>query len=126
MLWLEGKCAAALGEVETAAAKLDQVWRGFAALEIHYDAALAALDLAAIYLAAGWLAETRVLACQTAAIFRALKIEREELAAVHLFLAAAERERATVELARRAHRALVAFGAALGKAASPSVGGTHG
>ena len=124
--WLEGKCAAEVGESERAVGKLDQVWRDFVVLEIDYDAALAALDLAVVYLSAGQLVETKILALRTAAVFRRLKIEQKELAAVRLFWEAAERERATVELARQAHRALVAFGATRGKTAIPSVGGLRG
>src|SRR6185295_3178639 len=82
VLWLEGLAAAAAGNTGKAAAVLDQVWRDFAAREMAYDAALAALDLANVQLAAGRPAETRSLALQTAAIFRALDVEREELAAV--------------------------------------------
>lgn len=124
--WLEGKCAAAIGRIEDAAGKLDLVWRDFADREIDCDAALAALDLAVVYLSAGQLAETKALALRTAVVFRRLKIEQKELAAVRLFWEAAGRDRATVELARRAHRALVAFGASRGKGATPFVGGLRG
>ncbi|HXU29515.1 MAG TPA: helix-turn-helix domain-containing protein, partial [Thermoanaerobaculia bacterium] len=117
VLWLEGLAAAVGGDSEAAAAALNQVWRDFAARDMAYDAALAALDLAAVQLTAGHPAETRSLALQTAAIFRALDIEREGLAAVRLFLAAALQERATAEQAVAAHSALKAVGP------SDSVGG---
>lgn len=120
--WLEGKCAAAIGRIDRAIAKLDQVWRDFAGLEIDFDAALAALDLAVVYLSAGQLSETKVLALQTAAVFRKFKLGQKELAAVRLFWEAAERERATVELARLAHRALIAFRTSRGNGSS-SLGG---
>jgi tetratricopeptide (TPR) repeat protein len=124
--WLEGKCAAAVGEIERAVGKLDLVWRDFADLKIDYDAALAALDLAVIHLSAGHLEETKVLALRTVAVFRKLKIEQNELAAVRLFWEAAGRERATVDLARQAHRALAAYGTSRGRLAVPSVGGSQG
>ncbi len=124
--WLEGKAAAAMNRFEEATGKLAMVWREFAGLEIDYDAALAALDLAVVYLSAGKLGETKVLALQTAAVFHRLKIEQKELAAVRLFWEAAKRERATVDLARQAHRALVAFGASRGKRAILFVNGVHG
>src|SRR6185295_768042 len=117
VLWLEGLAAAVGGDSEAASAGLSQVWRDFAARDRAYDAALAALDLAAVQLTAGHPAETRSLALQTAAIFRALDIEREGLAAVRLFLAAALQERATAEQAVAAHSALKAVGP------SDSVGG---
>lgn len=124
--WLEGKCAAAEGRTEKAVVKLDQVWRDFVGLSIDFDAALAALDLAVVYLTAGQLTETKILALRTAAVFRRLKVEQKELAAVRLFWEAAGRERATVELARQAHHALVAFGASRGKGTIISIGGLRG
>lgn len=120
--WLEGKCAAAVGSTELAIGKLELVWHEFADLEIDFDAALAVLELAVVHLSVGHLAETKVLALRTAAVFRRLRIEQKELAAVRLFWEAAERERATIELARQAHRELVAFGASHGKGAIPVSG----
>ncbi len=79
-----------------------------------------------VYLSAGRLRETKSPARQTAAVFRAVRIEREELAAVRLFLEAAEREKATVELAREAQRALIAVGAPRGNLMAASVGGSNG
>lgn len=117
--WLEGKCAAAGGRTDKAVGKLELVWRDFANLEIDYDAALAALDLAVVFLSAGQLAETKVLALRTAAVFSKLKIEQKELEAVRLFWEAAKKERATVELARQAHRALLAFVASRSSGAFP-------
>ncbi len=121
--WLEGRVAAANGRTSLAIAKLEPVWRDFASLEISYDAALAALDLAVVYLGVGRLAETQILARQTVAVFRALKIEREDLAAVRLFWEAAGREKATVELARRAQLAVVAACSQRGKSLTFSSGG---
>src|SRR6185295_2110686 len=43
VLWLEGLAAAVGGDSEAAAAALNQVWRDFAARDMAYDAALAAL-----------------------------------------------------------------------------------
>ncbi len=82
--WLEGKVAAATGRTSLAIAILEGVWRDFANLAISYDAALAALDLAVVYLGTGRLAETQILARQSVAVFRSLKIEREEDQACNL------------------------------------------
>lgn len=112
--WLEGRTALALGDTKVATATLEQVWREFTAQEMKYDSALVALNLAECYLVAGRPTETRALALKTAKIFEALEIKREELAAVRLFLAAAELERATAEQARLAYRALAAYGAQRG------------
>ncbi len=104
--WLEGRIQEGLGDYEGAISTLDQVRTDFTSKDRFYDAALAGLDLAILYLRADRTVETRDLARRMAAVFRDLDIKREELAAVRLFLEAAEREAATVELARRAAAAL--------------------
>ncbi|HEV7667823.1 MAG TPA: helix-turn-helix transcriptional regulator [Thermoanaerobaculia bacterium] len=114
--WLEGRTALAFGETQVATAALEQVWLEFTAQELNYDAGLSALNLAECYLTAGRHAETRALARKAAKVFRDLEIEKEELAAVRLFLAAAELERATAEQARLAYRALAAYRAQRGYA----------
>ncbi|MEP7013374.1 MAG: helix-turn-helix domain-containing protein [Acidobacteriota bacterium] len=106
LLWLEARALAGLGRLDAAIVGLDQVRRQFTALRNPYDAALAGLDLAALYLEAGKNSETRDLARQLAKVFDALRIKREQFAAVRLFLDAAEREAATAEMARRAAASL--------------------
>jgi tetratricopeptide (TPR) repeat protein len=104
--WLEGQLLASQGRRAEAAALLDRVRQGFVDRNIPYDAALAALDLAVVYLEEGRMEEVGELAREMAPIFRAVNVEREELASVRLFLEAAERQAATVEVARRAAEAL--------------------
>lgn len=104
--WLDGRIHEGLGDLERAIATIDQARADFTANDRYYDAALAGLDLAALYLRTDRTAETRDLARRMAAVFRDLDVKREELAAVRLFLDAAEREVATVELARRAAAAI--------------------
>lgn len=106
VLWLEGRLHRGLGHLEQAQSAFDQVWKRFNARHAAYDAALAGLDLAALYLDTGRNAETRELTLTMAAVFDALGIEREELAAVRLFVEAAKRETASVEQARRAAAAV--------------------
>ncbi len=112
--WLEGRTAFALGDTQVATAALEQVWLQFTAQGMTYDSALAALNLAEFYLTAGRHGETRVLARKAAKVFRDLGIEKEALAAVRLFLAAAELEWATAEQARLAYHALAAYRAQRG------------
>ncbi|MEP7011638.1 MAG: helix-turn-helix domain-containing protein [Acidobacteriota bacterium] len=112
--WLEGRAAFALGDTRVATAALEQVWLQFTAQGMTYDSALAALNLSECYLTAGRHAETRVLARKAAKVFRDLGIEKEELAAVRLFLGAAELERATAEQAGLAYRALATYRAPRG------------
>jgi transcriptional regulator with XRE-family HTH domain len=99
LTWLESKVAAAQGRVAEALAGLEQVVREFA--DLPYEAALASLDLAGLYLQAGRTAEVKELAGAMGEIFRAKGIAREALAALSLFCDAARQERATVDLAKR-------------------------
>jgi transcriptional regulator with XRE-family HTH domain len=101
LVWLTARVDAGQGRAEEAVVDLEQVRRKFADLEMPYDAALASLDLAALWLKAGRTAEVKELAIEMEAIFRAKKIDREALAALILFWEAAKREAATVELVRQ-------------------------
>jgi len=101
VVWLAARVAAGLGRSGEAVAGLQQVRRDFLDHDLLYDAALASLDLAILWLQAGQTNEVRELAVEMEAIFKAKKIHREALAALSLFCEAAKRESATVELARR-------------------------
>ena len=102
VLWLEARVDTGLGRRDAAVRKLEKVQREFTARQLPYDAALACLDLAVLWLEVGRTAEVRELTMGMAWIFEAKKIHREALAALRLFTEAARREAATVELARRA------------------------
>lgn len=99
--WLSARIAAGLGRRDEAIAGLEQVQQAFTDMKLPYDAALASLDLAVLWLEAGRTAEVQVLAVGMKWIFEAKKIEPEAMASLRLFCEAAEREAATVELARR-------------------------
>jgi tetratricopeptide (TPR) repeat protein len=101
LVWLEARIDAGEGRAAAAQAGLKQVRRKFADLDMPYDAALASLDLALLWLKTSRTAEVKELAVEMEAIFRAKKIHREALAALVLFWEAAKRETATVELVRR-------------------------
>jgi transcriptional regulator with XRE-family HTH domain len=100
-LWLEGGVAAGLGRREQALTSLEQVRLYFNKNQIAYDAALVSLELAVLYLEEGRTAETRTLAEEMFWIFKAQGVHQEALAALRLFAAAATKEEATAELARR-------------------------
>jgi hypothetical protein len=74
------------------------VRRYFNAHRIAYDAALASLELAVLYLEDGRTPEVKRLMYW---IFKGQGVHQEALAALRLFHEAATREEATAELARR-------------------------
>jgi transcriptional regulator with XRE-family HTH domain len=99
--WLEGRIAAGRGKTESAIIAFARVREEFAARGIAYDAALATLELAVLYLEQRRTFEVKALARQMAPIFHAQGVHREALGALKLFCEAAERESATAELAKR-------------------------
>ncbi|HEY4562651.1 MAG TPA: hypothetical protein VIJ36_06710, partial [Thermoanaerobaculia bacterium] len=100
VVWLSARVAAGSGRRGEAITDLEQVRRHFTARGLAYDAALASLELAVLYLEEERTVEVRDLACSMGWIFQAQGIAREALAALSLFLDAAQRETATVDLAR--------------------------
>ncbi|HEX4960175.1 MAG TPA: hypothetical protein VF173_05005 [Thermoanaerobaculia bacterium] len=99
--WLEGWLAAGLGRRAEAIKALEEVCESFNTREIPFDAALATLELATLYLEEGRSREVWMAASRLKWIFKAEGIEREALAALRLFYEAAEKVAATVELTRR-------------------------
>ncbi len=99
--WLEARVAAGLGRAAEAVAAFSQVRAGFADQGIAYDAALVTLELALVHLQQGRTGEVKALARQMTPIFKAQGVHQGALAALTLFCEAAEKEAATVELARR-------------------------
>ncbi|HVS00167.1 MAG TPA: helix-turn-helix transcriptional regulator [Thermoanaerobaculia bacterium] len=106
VMWLQGKIAVGLGQGAEAEASLEQVRQEFAARNMLYDAALVELELALLYQQQGRITDVRRLVRRSAPIFRALKVDRETMAAVLLFCQAAEKEEATVDLVHGALEAL--------------------
>jgi tetratricopeptide (TPR) repeat protein len=99
--WLTAKVDAGQGRMEEAIAGFEQVRQDFRFHKLPYEAALSSLDLAVLLLQAGRTAEVKALAVTMAWIFKAKGIRREALVALSLFCEAAEKERATVELAEK-------------------------
>lgn len=99
--WLASRIAAGLGRRQEAIDGLIAVERDFRERGKPYDAALASLDLAVLYLEDGRSPEVAVLAAQMAWIFSRRDVHRETLAALKLFRDAAEQETLTAEIARR-------------------------
>lgn len=101
VLWLEGRIAAGLGERAEAISLIEQVRREFCARQIAYDAALASLELAVLYLGEGRTREVQPLARELAWVFARQGIEQETNDAIRIFCQAVEQELATLELVQR-------------------------
>jgi hypothetical protein len=97
--WLEGKIALVQDRMEEAETALTEVKNYFVSHGIAYDAALVSLDLALVYLRQVRTSELKVLSSEMVAVFRALGIQREALAALAFFNKALEVEKtATLSL----------------------------
>jgi transcriptional regulator with XRE-family HTH domain len=104
--WLEGRVAEARGLAAEALAAFSEVRTAFAIRDLPADAALAALEEAALLLAAGRTGDVRRLVREMGPIFEALGLNGEVLASIRLFVDAVLRDTATAALARAAAEAL--------------------
>lgn len=98
--WLEGWVASGRGDDEEAEQHFRAVRKEFLEQKISQDAALVSLDLAALLLEQGRVAETKELAQEMLSIFQSLDIQRDAFAALILFHKAALREEATVGMVK--------------------------
>ena len=99
--WLEGIVAAGTGRAEHAEELFRQVKSAFAEADMPLDAAVAGLDLAALYARQERTADLKALAQElTGALFSG-RLHREALAALAYFVQAAQRERATEQVVRK-------------------------
>ncbi len=99
-VWLSGLVQANLGHVAEAEENLNEVRRLLLAEGRGYDAALATLDVADLYLRAGRSAEVKRLAGEMFTLFHSKDIHRQATAALAVFQQAAEMETATPRLVR--------------------------
>lgn len=95
--WLEGRIAAGLGELPRAEAALRQVREGLSQQRLSYKAAIAGLELGAVWLRQGRTAEVRGLVSEMVAVFKVLGIAREALGALILLRSACEQEYVSLE-----------------------------
>ena len=98
--WLEGRIHAGMGDLERAERELSATRLGFADASSPYNAALVALDLAAVWLQQGRTAEVRRLVEEMIATFRALRIAREAVAALLILREACDRDEVTLDRMR--------------------------
>ncbi len=80
--WLEGRIAAGTGHDVDAEVKFLEVGRGMERAQLPYDASLVRLDLALLYRRQGRFFELRLLVREMLEGFRALRLEREAVAAL--------------------------------------------
>lgn len=100
LVWVGGRVAAGTGRVDEGISALEQVRRDFAAREMDYDAALASLELAAVYLWQGETTRVQGLVREMLPIFQSREVHREAQAALQVFQQSVEQDRATVALVR--------------------------
>jgi len=96
--WVEGQIHAGLGSLADAEAVFLEVKEEFERLGLGFGEAVAALDLALVWMRQGRVAEAEKVVIEAAGVFAALDIHREAVAAVHLLKEAFRIEKASVEL----------------------------
>jgi tetratricopeptide (TPR) repeat protein len=99
--WLEGRIARDLGRLDQAETALREARDGFVERGIGFDAAMASLDLATVYLQQGRTDELKRLAAEMVPVFESRDVHQEALAALLLFRQAADAEEVTLGLLER-------------------------
>ncbi|HKH43984.1 MAG TPA: helix-turn-helix domain-containing protein [Thermoanaerobaculia bacterium] len=98
--WLQGWILAGLGHLKEAEAIFKRVRQEFLARDVPYDAGLATLELAALFMEQGRSTEVKALTQELAPVFVSQKVSREALATLLLFRDAVAQETLTLEMAR--------------------------
>lgn len=96
--WVEGKILAGLGKLERAEGVFQEVRHGFQERGLEYDAALAGLDLAAVWLQMSEVSQVLPLAQEMLDTFQELGIHREAVKALRCFHLACSEKAVTAEL----------------------------
>ncbi len=99
--WVEGLVAAGLHRHEQAEAAFREVREAYAGIGLDYDAALASLDLAGVYVTQGRVADLQRVVEETLVVFQSRHTHRAALAAVLVLCSAARQEQAGVGLVRK-------------------------
>lgn len=101
VLWLEGHVFVGLEKLDRAEQALAQVKEGFEEAGLKYKAALAGLELGAVWLRQGRPDEATAVVLECTEVFLDLQIEREAMASVLLLRKAGEMRRLTLALLNR-------------------------
>jgi hypothetical protein len=96
--WSQAQLESELGQLDAAESKLRFVRNEFMAMGMGYDAALALLDLAKVYIRQDRASESRRLVTEMHEVFISGEIPREVLGVLAFFQEALEQDRATVKL----------------------------
>jgi tetratricopeptide (TPR) repeat protein len=97
---LDGRIDAGMGKFDRAESLLRDARDRLAEVGRSYDSSLAALDLAAVLMAQGRMAEAEEVALTASAVFRRLRIHREGLATLTMLHSAFKMGRVTLDLLR--------------------------
>jgi tetratricopeptide (TPR) repeat protein len=100
LVWLEGKIAHGLGNLEVAEKAFLAARTGFVEEGAGYDAAMVSIDLATLYTQQGRADEALRIAEEMHVVFKAKDVHREAVAALLLFQEAARQKSLTVEKLR--------------------------
>jgi tetratricopeptide (TPR) repeat protein len=96
--WLDARIFVGLEKLDRAEYVLEQVKHEFEEEDLPYKAALAGLELGAVWLRQGRVAEAEKVVLECSEVFLSLRIKREALAAVLVARKAAERKLLTLEV----------------------------
>jgi tetratricopeptide (TPR) repeat protein len=98
--WQEGQLLRDMGHLQEAESKLLDAQKGFLDRGLAYEAAILALDLAALYLKTGSTEDVRQTATAAVPIFRALGVDRDALASLRQLQQVADQDQQAMELIR--------------------------
>ncbi len=100
LAWQEGQLLRDMGHLQAAEGVLLQARQGFVERQLHYEAALISLDLAAVYVRLQSDRELHHTVAETIPIFRALGVDREALASLLQLRQLSHQSRQALELIR--------------------------
>jgi tetratricopeptide (TPR) repeat protein len=96
--WVEGQIHAGLGRLAKAEHAFQEVREGFRDHDLEYDAALAGLDLAAVWLRQGDIRKVHQLASQMLMTFRVVGVQAEAFKAMRLLETSCEERAVTLSI----------------------------
>jgi hypothetical protein len=105
--WLEGRIQAGIGRLDRAEAIFQEVWQSFQGFRLEFDAALAGLELAEMWLRQGKDRQLAALAAEIGKTFQGAGLPREAALAFDYLRVAAERQMVNVTFVSRTRQFLI-------------------